>query len=164
MNRIAFALPLACALTSAHAVARVPEDAIKAVDAYSEALMAADCPAVVRMSGVLSRHPEATESLCSTYAEWKQRGLVERLRAPTAFLSSGQDRLAVVPNSRITVTDDRPMINNGVYIVYSNDAGRSWKIVDIGCDHLADWVKGVYPAYDGRPAFGATVDRPTASR
>ncbi len=164
MNRIVFALLLASVLTSAHAVARAPEDAIKAVNAYSQALMAADCPAVVRMSGVLSRHPEATESLCSTYAGWKQRGLVERLRAPTAFLSSGQDRLVVVPNSRIAMTGGRPMINNGVYIVYSNDAGRSWKIIDIGCDHLADWVKGVYPAYDGRPTFSATVDRPIASR
>lgn len=164
MNKIVIALLLACAVGSAHAGARAPENAIKTVNAYSQALLAADCSAVIRMSGVLSRHPEATESLCSTYADWKRRGLVERLRAPTAVLSSGLDRLVVVPNSRISMVGDLPTINNGVYIVYSKDDGRSWKVIDIGCDHLKDWVKGVYPAYDGRPTFSATTDRPTAGR
>lgn len=164
MNRIAVILLFAFALASAHAGARAPESAIETVNAYSQALMAADCPAVIRMSGVASRHPEATESLCSTCAEWKQRGLVERLRASTAFLSSGEYRLVAVPNSRIAMTGGRPMINNGVYIVYSKDDGRSWKVIDIGCDHLTDWVKGVYPAYDGRPTFSATVDHLTAGR
>jgi len=48
--------------------------------------------------------------------------------------------------------------------VYSHDAGHEWKVVDIGCDHLKDWAKGVYPAYDGHPAFFATLDKPSAGQ
>ena len=164
MNQLTILFLLAGACNSACAGSHAPEAAIQTADAYSRALMEANCPEVVKLSGVLSRHPEATEGLCATYLDWKQRGLVERLRAPTAYLASGRDRLVVLPNSRIVVTNDRPMVNNGVYVVYSNNAGRDWKVIDIGCDHLKDWVKGVYPAYDGRPKFSATVDRPTADR
>ena len=164
MHRFATAVLLSVALGSVHAGTQVPVAAIETVSAYSRAVREADCPEVIRLSGVLARHPEATEDLCATYREWKQRGLVERLRAPTAFLSSGQDRLVVVPNSRIGITNGRPMINNGVYLAYSRDAGQAWKVIDISCDHLQDWVRAVYPAYDGHPAFIASVDRPTANR
>lgn len=164
MNRFVPALLATFALTSAYAEVAAPDAAIITADQYSQAVMQVDCSTVIRMSGVVARHPEAAQDLCATYEQWHIHGIVERLRSATAFLSSGHDRLVVVPNSRIGVSNGRPMINNGVYIVYSNDAGKEWKVIDVGCDHLGDWVRGVYPAYDGYPAFQATVDRPIASR
>ena len=65
----------------------------------------------------------------------------------------------VVPNSRIILFDGGPTITDSVYLVYSRDAGHDWHVIDIACNHVQDWAKGVYPAYDGHPALGATVER-----
>ena len=66
---------------------------------------------------------------------------------------------AIVLKSGFVSVDGRPMITNGVYVVYSDDSGRRWQVLDIGCDELPKWVKAAYPPYDGHPTFEAgTLD------
>ena len=125
--------------------------------------MAADCDGVRALSAVIHRHPEAEYVICGGAHEFKQAGWSERLRFPTSNLSSGRYRMVVVPNSRIIEADDGPLITNGLYVVVSSDSGRRWQVIDIGCEQLTAWVKGLYPPYDGHPSFDvASVDRPLA--
>jgi hypothetical protein len=148
-------------LPSAQAQRNIPERAMTTLTQYSHALIAADCEGMQTTSAVIRRHPEAKDVVCAAAISWKNAGLYERLREPTSSLSHGRNRMVVVPNSRIMLSAGGPTITNGLYVVVSRDAGQTWQVVDIACDQLPTWVRGLYPAYNGWPKFGAaTLDHP----
>lgn len=159
MRNLGIAILCMAACCCVRADPATPINALSTVSDYSRAVMTADCRTISRLSGVIARHPEGREPLCQAYADWNRLGLIERLREPILSLSSQNDRLVVIPNSRIGLLNGKPQIANGVYVAYSNDNGAQWKVIDVACDNLKDWIKGVYPAYKG-PAFSASVDFP----
>lgn len=142
------ALLLGCASVTA---APVPAGAVEAVTAYSSALNSGDCKQMLELMSPLERSRIGT-LLCSIVSDFVEQGVRERLRKPTASLSSGRYRMIVFPNSRSAFPDRQPTLTDGTYVVHSSDAGRTWHVLDLGCVD-SRWVKAVYPPYRGFPVI-----------
>lgn len=154
---VCIVLGATCA-ASADATPAAPVEALRAVQAYSEALNRHDCVAMLDLTtpGVLRGLDVSglgRGGFCDIVGQWRSEGLRERLRLPVASLAQGDYRAVFVPHQRIGVNTElaRPMLSSGMYVVHSSDAGRSWFVLDAGCLDAA-MVRKVYPPYTGSPS------------
>jgi hypothetical protein len=69
-------------------------------------------------------------------------------------LQDGDRRLVIVGNRRVLKNPSFLQTTSGDYVAHSEDGGVSWKVLDLGCV-TEDWVKKVYPAYQGQPKVRA---------
>ena len=139
----------------------VPEKAAAAVSAYSAAFNSGDCQTMLQLMSREERQAIGA-SLCGLLDEMMSDGARERLRAPSAMASRGPYRMVVFPNSRAGFSAGQPALTEGVYVVHSSDAGRTWYVLDLGCLNER-WLKAVYPPYQGTPKIApATVTRFTS--
>jgi hypothetical protein len=158
----AFAAALAIVWIGASA-ASVPEGALAAATKYSSALNAHSCNTMLDLMSPselrrIDRDPVGRSKLCELVAEFAAEGLHERLRAPTASVAHGSLRMVLFPNSRTAVSrvDGSPTITNGNYVVHSQDSGKTWKVIDLGCVN-GESIRDVYPAYSGSPPITAAT-------
>jgi hypothetical protein len=148
---------VACAVTSCVSAQEAAFDTLRR---YSAALLAADCDTVYSLTSNAVRrrdkYPgEWRHQVCPQITEWRRAGMAETLGKPTASFASGSMRAVFVPTERTTRPGSNIVGTDVVYVVHSDDGGKTWRVLDLGCLDER-WIKEVYPAYDGNPPIHAT--------
>ena len=163
MTRLA---PLVIALLSfSRAAAGVDVDpAMPVLRMYVAAVAANDCSLVWRLtSSEAKSHGDAPEQyrdlICRIIAKMQATGVQEQLAEPIAHLTDGRRHAVFVPSRRVSQAFGSAPVTELMYIVYSNDDGVTWEILDLDCVDQR-WVRAVFPAYRGDPPL--PVDRAAA--
>jgi hypothetical protein len=130
---------------------------------YSAALVNGDCETIYALTSprliVRDQVPNQTrDMLCQLSAEMKRNGLAETMDPPRASLDDGMRRLVIIPAHRTTGPVLARTVTDLDYVVHSNDGGKTWKVLDLGCVDER-WVREIYPAYSGEPPIRAATVR-----
>jgi len=127
--------------------------AMQTVRRYSNAFNAGDCETMYELSSpaVLQPDPEKWHAMvCEAVPEWHQAGIREKLGRVRGRLRDGNHELVIVHQKRLDKSDGVLKITDGDYFIHSDDGGVSWKVLDIGCVN-EEWVRKVFPSYNGNP-------------
>jgi len=135
------------------------EPAMPVLRMYVAAVAANDCSLVWRLtSSEAKSHGEAPEQyrelVCRIIARMQATHVQEQLAEPIAHLTDGPRHAVFVPSKRVSRAFGVAPVTELMYIVYSNDDGVTWEVLDLGCVDQR-WVRAVFPAYRGDPPLPA---------
>ena len=138
------------------------EGALATLHRYSTALTDNDCETMYALtSDAIKRREKAHEFrdlICQTVPKWHRAYMHETLAAPLAMLVDGKRRVLFVPARRESIEPPNRAISEFTYLVHSNDGGKTWRVLDLGCVDER-WVKEIFPKYKGAPPIHAAQMR-----
>ena len=142
---------------TAEAVAPEMDPAMPVLRMYVEAISQGDCDMAWRLTSSSikrrDKYPgQFREVLCSLLQRIKAHNGTEALGAPIAHLIDGPRQAVFVPSKRLTAAFNFAPVTDLMYVVYSNDNGATWEVLDLACTDQR-WVREVFPAYRGYPAL-----------
>jgi hypothetical protein len=148
-------LGIALWLAAAPAIALDISPATPVLRMYTAAVAANDCDMAWRLTSNAVRrrdkYPgEFREVICRVLAKMQATHVIEELSQPIAHLRDGKRHAVFVPSKRLSQAFNFAPVTELMYIVYSEDDGVTWEVLDLGCVD-ARWVREVFPAYRGEP-------------
>lgn len=134
----------------------LPAAAHDVLVSYSSALNQGNCDAMLELTSPavisrMARSPDGKEDFCEMIRSFHNEMLVESLGKVLGTKSEGMYHMAMVENQRIAERRDSTMVGGkSFYVLHSSDGGERWWVLDNLCID-SDWIKEVYPPYDGDP-------------
>jgi len=123
---------------------------------YSSAFNLGDCDALLELSSPaltsrLASKPGAKEDFCGFIKHMHSSLVSDSLGKVLGIRSEGPYRIAMVENLRVAGVPDSGLADTSlIYVLHSSDGGKRWWVLDLSCVD-SQWIKEVYPSYDGDP-------------
>lgn len=135
----------------------VPPGAQEALETYTSAFNRGDCEKILEvMSPAVIRRLDERLSrawYCEQVALWHEAGSVQTTVGVVGVQSEGAYQMTMVEVMREAKAPDSKFVTTHLlHVMHSSDGGASWAVLDNNCTD-EEWLREVYPPYDGEPAI-----------
>lgn len=139
--------------------AHLPHTALEKLLAFSEARNRGDCETLLQLSSPeiltrLDQDSQQRDAYCRFIEDIAARGYVDIPGEVIEVRAEGPYRVAIVKTLRQSETAQTDLVGaEALYVLHSDDSGRSWWVVDNACIDRK-WMSILYPPWDGNSPIG----------